>query len=533
MSRTALALVGVLVLLATACDATRTDHRTCYESERNCLPGTRCNLATFQCERDDDGGSDGRADGVPDLSTSDVPMANGPDAGSHDASPVSDVYQDAPLPVLDSGSEGVGVPLDSASVDVDVDGGAAIDARPLDAAGTCGGDDDCVSARARFCVQGLCVSCRTSTECSGGTPVCSAGHACVSCAGVDAGCPAGVPACEVDSGRCVECVGDGECAGKAGRSFCVNRQCAPCSAAAAAACAARDPSKPVCLAGGACGECAGSADCTVARKPICDTGTGTCSACTADSQCQAKGNGAGVCLADGHCATTAETIYVGRTATGSCSDTAMNAGSALSPFCSADKAIAAGKPVLVVLGPLTDSFVLGALASPLLIVGRNGVLTARNDSDGISMTSGELTLRNLTITASASSNQGIGIDVQVPTGRSATLHVDGCTISKHADGGIFLSGAAFDIRDSAISNNRAGQTANGIVWAGIRVDKLPANGSTSLELVTLSDNASTGLSCVAAVQGQGVLATGNSLNITNSCGFSSCPAAGPACGAQP
>jgi hypothetical protein len=463
------------------------------------------------------------------------------DATVSDASVASDgrlgydALEDAPLSATPDAADDVSMAFDSAAIDVatDVamDVAVAFDTRAMDAAGTCGNDNDCHAPDARFCVQGLCVACKTAAECSGGSPVCSGAHTCVSCAASDAGCPSAAPVCEADLGQCFECLAEGDCAGKPGKSFCSNHSCLPCSAVDPSACASRDPGKPVCLPDGACGECASSTACTATSKPICDTAASACVACTSDSQCLVKG-GAGVCLADGRCAASAEAVYVGRTAIGACSDTAVNAGSIQLPFCTADKAIAAGKPAVIVLNNLADSFALGVLVAPLVVVGHNGVITARSDTDGVSMVAGDLSLRSLTIAGNPSSSQGIGVDIQATTARSATLHIDGCTISKHADGGIFLSGAAFDIRNSTVTSNGAGQTADGTVWSGIRVDKLPTSGPTTLHLVTISDNASTGLSCAAAIQGQGVLATGNATDITTSCNVEACSAASPICGSQ-
>jgi hypothetical protein len=513
------AALGLGIALMGGCDATRLDHQTCWQDEGNCNQGFTCDKLTHQCVPALDGGT---------ADSPDAPLPDGSVAFDLRVDRGTDTATDAPLaPALDSAGE-AGPAFDGASAAIDV----AVDGRAIDAAGTCGSDGDCLSRDARFCVQGLCVACKTSAECRGGSPVCSSAHACVSCAAAPAGCPSAAPACEADSGQCFECLADRDCTGKPGKSFCRSGTCVPCSAADASACAARDPAKPVCLASGACGECASSADCTATSKPICDTSASACVACTSDGQCQIKGGGSGVCLADGHCASSAETAYVGRTALGSCSDTVVNAGSLAEPFCTTTKAIAAGKPVVIVLNNLADSFALGALGAPLVIVGRGAVVTARADTDGISLNAGDLSLRGLTITGNPSSNQGVGIDIQATTPRSATLHLDGCTISKHADGGIFLANAAFDIRNSTIVNNGSGQTGDGNVWSGVRIDKLPASGPTMLNLVTISNNASVGLSCAAAIQGLGVLSTGNATDITSSCGFSPCAAAGTSCGSQ-
>jgi len=522
------AALGLGLALICGCDATRLEHRTCWQDEGNCNKGFSCDKSTHECVPAVDGGEDSSAD-APEPDVPDAPVAYDGRVGD-DA--YADTAKDALLPSALDGPGEAGLAFDSAASPDSADITVAVDTRAIDAAGTCGNDSDCLSLDARFCVQGLCVACKTAAECSGGSPVCSAAHACVSCAAALASCPSAAPACEADSGQCFECLADCDCAGKTGDSFCTNRKCTPCSAAAPSACASRDPAKPVCLESGACGECANSADCPATSRPICDASTSACVACTSDSQCQAKGIGSGVCLADGHCATSTETAYVGRTAIGSCSDTAASAGSIDSPFCTADKAITAGKPAVIVLNNLADSFALGVLGAPLVIVGRNGVVTARTDADGISMIAGDLSLRGLAITGNPSSSQGIGVDIQATTLRSATLHIDGCTISRHADGGIFLASAAFDIRNSTIANNGSGQTTDGTVWSGIRVDKLPTSGPTTLGLVTIRDNASTGLSCKSAIQGQGVLATGNATNITSSCGFSTCAAASTSCGSQ-
>jgi len=52
--------------------------------------------------------------------------------------------------------------------------------------------------------------------------------------------------------------------------------------------------------------------------------------------------------------------------------------------------------------------------------------------------------------------------------------------------------------------------------------------------VTIQNNLATGLTCSTAIQGQGVLASGNTpLDIATSCGVVSCATPAPTCGAQP
>ena len=524
----ALAVSGALV---TGCDATRRDERTCFKEK--CGNGYSCTL-DHHCVASLDSGAW-------DTSRADVPQGQGIDGARILDGPSVDRFSsvdggdDVPVSVgsVDGGTTKA---LDSATeaglVGVDA---AVVDANIPDAAGTCASDDDCPGKDAPYCVQDRCVSCKTGDQCGGGTPICSASHTCVSCAAVDAGCSAATPTCEAISGRCVECLGNGDCVRDATKSFCQAGTCVGCAGAGALACATRDPAKPVCTASGTCAECATSDDCKAAAKPICDATV--CVACTSDDQCQAKAGGPGVCLfqLDGHCATDAESIYVGKIGAGACSDS--GAGSAQMPYCTAQTAVgvakSAARPVVVVIGQV-GGFTVGALSSPLTIVGRSAVITPADYDDGIIITSGEIYLRALTVAGNPSGVTGVGVNAQAATGATVALNMDGCAIKDNPGGGVFLAGAAFDIRNSTVTGNGPGQTIGGTVWGGIRVDSLPASGQTNLGLVTIQNNLATGLTCSTAIQGQGVLASGNTpLDIATSCGVVSCATPAPTCGAQP
>jgi hypothetical protein len=95
----------------------------------------------------------------------------------------------------------------------------------------------------------------------------------------------------------------------------------------------------------------------------------------------------------------------------------------------------------------------------------------------------------------------------------------------------------FDIRNSKITGNGPVQTAGGTKWGGIRVESLPPvvlDGQASLNLVTIQNNLESGLSCSSAIQGQGVLASGNTTSdIASSCGVVSCATSSSTCGAPP
>ena len=536
-------VLSIVGTLAQGCDATRRDWETCYQNP--CGPGQACTL-DHRCVSSVDGGPW-------DANHADALQGQGRWIdGASAPSQIDGFFIDLPSPVdasedvsvavgamdgaaaLDSATEaGQTGPVDSGVLDVRA---SAVDVNIPDAAGTCASDDDCAGKDAPYCAQGRCVPCKTGDQCGGGAPICAASHTCVSCAVVDAGCPAATPACEADSGRCLECVGDGDCVHDATKSFCQAGTCVGCPGAGA--CAGRNPAKPVCLPGGTCAECAMSDDCKSTAKPICDTSANTCVACTRDDQCQTRVGGPGVCMfqQDGHCATDAESVYVGKNGAGACSDSGV--GSAQMPYCKAQTAIGvtklAGTPVLVVMGQVQGGFAFGALAAPLTVVGRSAVITPPDYADGVSITSGEIYLRGLTVAGNPSGVTGIGVNAQATTGTTVVLHMDGCTVKDNPGGGILFAGASFDIRDSEITGNGPGQTAGGTIWGGLRVESLPAAGQARLNLVTIQNNLGSGLTCSVAIQGQGVLAAGNtSFDIAPSCGnVVSCATPSPTCGAQ-
>jgi hypothetical protein len=89
------------------------------------------------------------------------------------------------------------------------------------------------------------------------------------------------------------------------------------------------------------------------------------------------------------------------------------------------------------------------------------------------------------------------------------------------------------LRNSVVSGNGPGDfMGTGLLWGGIRMQG-PAAG-TLLDRVSIIDNKNTGVSCSSGVQSTGALVSGNvGGDISNSCAFTSCAAAGPTCGAQP
>jgi hypothetical protein len=537
ISRSAASLVlalAAVALLAPGCDGRRRDWDSCYTQP--CADGAYCN-GSHHCvplpTRLDAGVLD--AGGRPDLG----PMADGLDGAKSDQ--VGDVPQagdvDAAVDAAMDAESDVAIMDAPRGGEVAID--RAVDTFAPDAPGTCAADGDCLNPGLPFCADQVCVACKTAAQCPAATPICSAAHTCVSCAAVDAGCSSPTPVCEARSGRCLECLGDGDCAASPEKSFCVAGACAGCSAAVTDACATRDPSKPACVAAGVCVECASSADCAVASKPICDTVAHLCKPCSADGECEALAIGPGVCMAqqDGHCATDAETLYVGSRPGAQCSD-AGAAGSAATPYCTLQLAVMAANaraiPLLVLSGALTGGFTGVALSAPLTVVGKGAVITPAAGSDGIGIVAGDLTLRGIAVRGSAASPNGIGINAAVTSGNTLVVRMDTCAVTDNPGGGIFLNGAGFVIKNTTVSRNGPNPT----VWGGIAVQNPPAAGPTTLSQVTISDNKQAGLVCSASLAagnaGSGVLATDNvgGINISSLCGVSSCSAGSAGCGAQ-
>jgi hypothetical protein len=242
-------------------------------------------------------------------------------------------------------------------------------------------------------------------------------------------------------------------------------------------------------------------------------------------------------MTDGHCAADSETVYVGTIGSATCSDTATNAGSAQAPYCSAQIGIGAAKakakPLVLMTGPLAGSLTV-SFTSPLAMVGRSAVITPTTFADAITITSGDITLRSLTIQGTASPATGIGINAGTGGGNAVTLHMDTCAVTGNPGGGILLNGAAFDIKNTTVTGNGPGQTG-AVSWGGIYLESLPISGTTGLNLVSVNGNVGAGVACAVGVQGSGVLATGNTsttAQITTSCNITPCTPASATCGAQ-
>jgi hypothetical protein len=201
---------------------------------------------------------------------------------------------------------------------------------------------------------------------------------------------------------------------------------------------------PVCYAATkTCVGCVEQSDCG-GTKPICDAKA--CRSCNTDSECADSG----ICLDDGHCATTNEVVYV-KNDVAVCSDTGT--GTAAQPFCSPQRAVAALAPnrsALRLDGPdPLDRVTFSGFAFPVLVVGKNGAVINPGAGKGVFVTAGSgVKVRTLTIYGGAGS-----LGVQADTG--AELHIDGCLIRNNSVGGIVINGASYDVQNTIITNNGA------------------------------------------------------------------------------
>jgi len=243
-------------------------------------------------------------------------------------------------------------------------------------------------------------------------------------------------------------------------------------------------------------------------------------------------------MTDGHCATDGEAIYVGPV--GSCDE--GNAGTALKPVCTLLTGVGlvkAGPPktVMVVRGALAPASTTIAVSSPLTIVGKSSAIVSSGalGADAITITSGDITLRNLTIQGTASPKTGIGINAYPAPSSTVTLHMDTCAVKNNPGGGILLNGAAFDIKNTSVTGNGPGIFSGSVSWGGVLVQSPPTGGPTNLSLVTVQTNDGGGVTCSAGIQGSGVLSTGNTTTVNQvspACAVTACTTASATCGAQ-
>jgi len=286
----------------------------------------------------------------------------------------------------------------------------------------------------------------------------------------------------------------------------VTLACRAC--ASNAECALRDPTQSACVAGTCRAACASNAEC--ASDPagsVCDGGG--CRPCVADVECT---TGAGVCIdtAGGHCAGTAEALFVEYDPAGC----AGADGSSAHPYCTPGAALAAvtsATTVVIVRGPAHDPIAISTNLGGITIVGipnatgaaasvpaaagtailasagvahvRDLALVAGTASVSIGIavtgTSTELSLMRVTIAL------GTGLGAQVAGG--GLLSMSDCVVENNSVGGLRVDGGGYSIGNSVFASNGYG--------IDFTATPLPFPPPSSIGFVTIVDNAQDAVRC--------------------------------------
>jgi len=142
----------------------------------------------------------------------------------------------------------------------------------------CAGNGDCDQGNADICdlPGGLCVECLDAGDCQN-EPFCDPVGNCVDCL-ADADCGAAAPYCD-GGGSCEQCLFDNQCG--AG-DICVDQECEP-------SCSSDDDcGDKLCDMGtGICVECLGNGDCPDNQDPICADNQ-KCEECNVDGDCNGE-----------------------------------------------------------------------------------------------------------------------------------------------------------------------------------------------------------------------------------------------------
>lgn len=308
---------------------------------------------------------------------------------------------------------------DSAVID------AQIDAAPCQDAGTC-------PVGAPICRAGLCAACVTSSE-----------------------CPATSPVCE-PSGRCENCDGEADCAGRTATPHCATNT-------------------------GSCVECRTSTDCVSSgERPVCDLSSHECRRCRANDECSSD-----VCDQDsGVCVPETTVLYVNKSAASSgpsctkaapCKD--INVALAL--------ASAGRNWIRVAAGQYTEQLrissgvVTVAAATAGVVISPDGI-----DKPGILVTeSGRLTLSGVTVRGGAGT-LGVGVQCTGSGSPAPSIDVERSIITTNSGGGISVSSCDFVIRNSVIAANGTSLT----LFGGVLITQNPPSGTGRLSFNTIVGN---------------------------------------------
>jgi hypothetical protein len=316
--------------------------------------------------------------------------------------------------------------------------------------------------------------CDTDLDCTDpAKPGCdSATRTCVVCAR-NANCSAPTPACDTTVHACVGCLGNGDCSAPT----------AVCNIPA-----------QVCVG------CLADTDC-MGTTPICNTTAHSCRACAADAECATKlGADPGVCLGDGHCATSDEVIYAQGGA--SC----PGAGTAASPYCDSQRAMSAvssAKHVVVMRGTLGE-WTLAQPGTPVVVVGQSSAKIApvTAGAAGITINGADVLIRSVSVVSGTSGG--------LVANAGSTLRLYGCLVESNAGIGVQTAGA-FQIENTVIAKNGGSQ------FAGVSIGPTTAT-PTVFRNNTVVQNGVIGVTCGAAYTISGNIVFGNGVaQLTPNC----------------
>jgi hypothetical protein len=235
---------------------------------------------------------------------------------------------------------------------------------------------------------------------------------------------------------------------------------------------------------------------------------------------------------DGRCATDVETAYV--QFVGACS-TAPNGGngSSATPFCSLGSAVLnlpTGAKLILVIGAVGGSATAiqtSGAGAQLSIIGQAtpAIGSPGSPIPNLTIQGASVYMRNLTI------KNSLDVGLSVKTG--ATIELDTVTFDSNSKGGLLIDSSGCDIRNSTFTRNGPGDLM-GLAWGGIRIQGITPVTAT-LEDVSIVNNGQVGMSCAWAVSGTGVYASGSSggVDVSPTCGITTCPTLTTGCGAAP
>lgn len=332
-------------------------------------------------------------------------------------------------------------------------------------------------------------------------------------------CPSQGLICDTQTKRCAP--GMGRCrttidCQEAAKPVCRDGNCVPCDTTTPSTgdmqCGewsmSRSNQSKLCIAS-ACKECRNNTNCTQPGKNFCDQTRNMCSGCTKDADCSSAGSmickldesvlGTGDPLSKiGECVDIKDVAYA-KNLTGSCSDTAADAGSMGNPYCQIQTAVNKGKSYIRVLGGGMDFDPLLVNAGPQqrVIIYGPGQSSANIRSASVSNgawltlldmgvkppggvtaiqcdTGSRLTVRRIQVSGATIAAGGIRAD------QCAKATIERTKIDQISGHGIWISGGS----EHRVVNTAIIRSGNSTVRAALRVGQGVTNSIFAFNTIT-------------------------------------------------